>query len=233
MFSRPTSDGNQSSQEQAKPAGGKSKFAKNLFADFNNDSVVFADTAETGLFQIPERVLEYDIVPELKNNSRGALDDHCEFEIENTDPISKLLDFESEGSDVAEHHNLASKFNLIDKNFSPKEDGYFQTPIKELEARQSTGNHNLFSSITAKKESKNLFSDFMNSTKITDTSPEDFVPVRKFDLSNSCRKEPKVKQRNGPFSRFDHDYEILEVIRITKSYLIYIEPWKWIPWNCV
>ena len=210
-LSRPPSDGFQPSIEQVKPAGGGSKFAKNLFADFNNDAVVFMENNDTGLFQIPERNLEYDLVPELKNPSKGALDENCEFEIENTDQISKLLDFESEGSDFAEQMSNIPKFNAFEKHFSPKEDGYFQTPIKELEARQSAGNLNLFSSITAKKESKNLFSDFMNSTKITDTSPEEFLPVRKFDLSNSCRKEQKVKPKNVPISRFDHDYEILEV----------------------
>lgn len=220
------------SKERKNTSTGKSKFAKNLFADFNNDALMKDDTPETGLFQIPEKNAEYDFVSELKGTFKSDPSNNNDFELENTDPISKFLDFESENSEfeMDEPNDLVSAFNHDDNSGAMKEEEPFQTPIKGFEIKPLSARHNLFSTVTAKKESKsNLFTDFMNSTNTTEPSTGDIFSIRKGELTSSSRKEPKGKLRPSVHSRFEQDYEILEVKKRfeIQNFKLFIDTWKW------
>ena len=198
--------------------GAKSRFAKNLFADFNNNALLSGDNGERGLFQIPEKNFESEFGLETKNGL--DLDQNIDFEIENNNfHINKLLDFESENSHDFEleepRNNLAGVFNSGEKDLSPKREVHFQTPTKNIifEDKRSSSKNNLFSTITAKKTTpiSNHFSDFMNSTNVTDPSTTDFLSTRKGELTTSSRKEHRFKHRTS-YSRFENDYEILETL---------------------
>ena len=195
----------ESFQNKKPSAGGKSKFAKNLFADFNNE--VVGGGLDGGLFQIPEKAAEYDFAPLVDGESHPSENNkQGNFEIENVDPISKLLNFESETSDDLGFVDGVSPFDAEERFMSPKK-GHFETPTKSFDLNHaSTGKFNLFSTITAKKQPKsNLFSDLMNSTNVTDFSVGELPSGRKEELSNSSKKEKKT------MSRFENDFEILEV----------------------
>ena len=195
--------------------GPKSKFAKNLFADFNNNALLSGEPGEKGLFQIPEKNFESEFGFEPRKGP--DFDQHIDFELENNDHISKLLDFKSENSrdfELEEPKTLAGVFNSGEKNLSPKREIHFQTPTKGLlfEDKQSSGRNNLFSSITTAKKTPNHFSDMMNSTDMTEPSTTDFLSTRKGELTTSSRKEQKFKHRTSTYSRFENDYEILETL---------------------
>ncbi len=205
----------QKDQQSRQEIDQQSKFVKNLLGDFDNNTLGFDRFNDRGLFRIPEKNQEYEFGGDLSSGLN--FDQGIGMENENNDGISKLLDFGSENSrefEIEDNKNrLGDMFNSGEKKFTPQKDLHFQTPVKDFTQSKEFGlNTNLFSTIPTKKVTNSLVSsDFMNSTNVTEPSVTDFFSTRKGELTSSCRKEPKYKMRSSISSRFENDYEILEV----------------------
>ena len=205
-----------SSHEKKSGSGHKARFAKNLFEEFNNDAVVNGESSETGLFQIPEKSSEYDFVDNFRNGQKLDFDNHEDFEVEHTSPeggnnaMSKFLDLEE-----------PSATELLDggmdiQDFTPRKEIDFETPTKDNDLGKSANKFNLFSTITAKKEYRGgiLSGDHItNSTNVTEPSIGDFLSTRKGEFTTSSHKEHRGRSKilAHQFSRFEHDYDVLEV----------------------
>lgn len=158
----------------------KKKFAKKLFADFNEDNFI---EEENQLPQIPEKSSEYEFL------SKGI-------ENENSNPVSRLLDFESEGSRESEDEIKA---------FSQESEETFHTPTKSPPQMETVNNKfNQFSTMTMKKEPKSkLFTMFSNTTAVPDRSSTEIRPE-----NTGIKKTDKQKLAN---SRFNQDYDVIQV----------------------
>jgi hypothetical protein len=192
--------GNQSSSS-------KKPFAKNLFSNFNEERFEEeADVEEGQLPRIPEKMSEYDPISKDMEN-------------ENSNPVSRLLDFESEGSPESEEEVRA---------LSQESEETFHTPTKNSPQIEST-NHKLnqFSTMTMKKEPKSkLFTIFSNSTDthITDRSSMEIKAE-----NSGLRKADKQKPTS---SRFIQDYDVLEVTDSVDNFK-WLGTWKWLLWYCL
>lgn len=199
-------------------SGSKAKFAKNLFEEFNNDAVINGGGCDSGLFQIPEKNCEYDFV-DFRNGQKLDFDNQDDFEVENTtteNTMSRFLDLEEPAM------TEPVRFDLFDNHpqqnemqFTPKKDVDFETPTKDSTADfmgKSAGKFNLFSTITAKKEYRaNIFNTEMtHSTNVTEPSIGDVLSTRKGEFTTSSHKEHRGRTKHSAFSRFEHDYDVLE-----------------------
>jgi hypothetical protein len=152
-----------------------------LFADFNEEK--FAED-QNDLSQIQEKTSEHDFLTK-------------EMENEASNPVSRLLDFETECSRESEEEA---------KGLSQHEnEETFHTPTKSpIRTEQTNPKFNPFSSMTMKKEPKSkLFSIFSNSTDVTDRSSMEIKP------ENPVLR--KIDKQRPDGSRFTQDYDILEV----------------------
>lgn len=224
---RNTSSNSFQENKDTPPGAGKSKFAKNLFADFNNDS-----DEKGGLFEIQEKPVEYDFVSHLRSGSK--MSNHGEFDLMNTNALSKFLDFESEGSDghMIEEENpiitIRSPFDNEEPFMLDKDEEEFSTPAKKVKMMGLSEKFHLFSNLTPTKGTKSIFgADFMNSTNVTDFSTGDVASQQKRGVTTSYRKEQKEKKVQS-HSRFENDYEILEVNNLANLCILLclIRPWE-------
>jgi len=205
-----------SSSHEKPRSGHKARFAKNLFDDFNNDAVL--NGCETGLFQIPEKNCEYDFVDGFRNGQKLDFDHQEDFEVEHTTPentMSKFLDLEEPSTTELDNHIMEVTDNDM-RHFTPstpRKEIDFETPTKENDLCKSANKFNLFSTITAKKEYRGaMFSnELTNSTNVTEHSVGDFLSTRKGEFTTSSHKEHRGRtHRLSAFSRFEHDYDVLE-----------------------
>jgi len=209
-----------SSSHEKTGSGHKARFAKNLFEEFNNDAVINGGGGgDSGLFQIPEKNCEYDFV-DFRNGQKLDFDNQDDFEVENTtteNTMSKFLDLEDPS--VTEH----VKFDIFENHndmmggagqYTPKKDIDFETPTKDNTdvMGKSAGKFNLFSTITVKKEYRaNIFNtELTHSTNVTEPSIGDFLSTRKGEFTTSSHKEHRGRTKLSAFSRFEHDYDVLE-----------------------
>lgn len=238
-FKGPTTISDKSIQPKAFSANMKPKKFENkmqgisrskLLRDFpldliqnNNQHQSLNGKSESNLFLIPEKTLEYDLLSFFPEDSKGG-----NLEVERKDSVSKLLTFGEEdvtgeqneeidqlGDDIEHiksyenYQNIGSplpQLTFQSKNWaSPEQKKDFNTPTKRNSPLAEI-KFNFFNTVTTKKEPQSkLFLKELDSDEM-----KSFDPLRNKGEDGEIISESEELGQNNR-SRFDLDYEVLEV----------------------